>query len=101
MWLTAWLWVKKGVGMGVGWGRTPFLVLREPGGGVGVVQDAWGFGGDGRTLRVPRLGVQGGVAMGGGQRAGALSRAGGRGWEGSGLGARQEVSVVGGGRAGA
>lgn len=24
MWLAAWLWAKKGVEMGVGWGRTPF-----------------------------------------------------------------------------
>lgn len=29
MWLAAWLWAQKGVGMGVGWGRTPFPQQRE------------------------------------------------------------------------
>lgn len=40
MWQAAWLWVKKGVEMGVGWGRTPFSERREYHGVVGLFKNA-------------------------------------------------------------
>lgn len=40
MWLAARLWAQKGVGMGVGWGRTPFSEQGEGCGGAGDFQNA-------------------------------------------------------------
>lgn len=42
MWLAACLWVKRGVEMGVGWGRTPFSERKEHR-GEGGFQNTWKF----------------------------------------------------------
>lgn len=61
MWLAACLWAKKGVEMGVGWGRTPFSKRREPGGGEGgfpkylEIPELVVGQGEGSTVGDPRL----------------------------------------------
>jgi hypothetical protein len=95
MWLAAWLWAQKGVGMGVGWGRTPFSERREGSGVEGHFQNALGSGALGGPSRKERtwrscavsLGVwvRGGV----GGSEGVCRREGGREEAGE-LGARGE-----------
>lgn len=66
MWLAAWLWAKKGVEMGVGWGRTPFSergnLVEERGIAkcLGILELAARGRGDGSTFGDPLPGWVGG-----------------------------------------
>lgn len=71
MWLAAWLWAKKGVEMGVGWGRTPFSergnLVEERGIAkcLGILELAARAGEMGAHLGIPSRGAWGSWWVGG------------------------------------